>query len=169
MKENFNPDNVPSLTPVKLVELVDSDRIVYLIAYEGEDEYYRKQLTEAGNNLTFYVDKETNLALPLRMQLYTNRDLTLIPNQPIGALKYEQDRFMAPFMKFHAMGVELPFGYEFDNRRRFPGGDQGTYFEDSESEWKSDDQGKPLEARVDLKFNKEGRATSAISIVRYQL
>ena len=174
---NYDPNNDTNLTPVKLVELVDSDRI---IQPDDEIERCREKLMKVGYDITFYVDKETNLALPLKMLLFTNRGDTLIPNQPVAALGYEQDGFMASLPQFHALGVELSCGYEFNNVRNFPGdppGEETPYFPTSEwleempnyeSGWKSNDQGKPLEARMELKFDSDGRATRAITIVRYE-
>jgi hypothetical protein len=170
---NYDPNNDSNLTPVKLVELVDSDRI---IQPDGEIELCREKLMKVGYDITFYVNKETNLALPLKMLLFTNRGDTLIPNQPVASLGYEQDGFMASLPQFHALGVELSCGYEFNNIRNSSDEDEpyfptSTWLENvpnSPSGWKNNEQGKPLEARIELKFDGDGRATRAITIVRYE-
>jgi len=167
MGQDYNPDDEANLTPVTLKDLATSDRIIYMDPDVGP---HRENLVKVGKDLTFYVDRKTHLALPLRMQLYQN-DRALIPNQPVAALRFRQDGFCAVLPKFHEMGVIFPFSweYEFDNRRVTPGGDDLPYFEPSESGWKRNDQGRPLEARTGVEFDTDGRATTATTIVRFQL
>jgi hypothetical protein len=79
MNKNYEPDKDKNLMPIKLVELVDSDNIEYHIL-DFQKEKYKKILSEIGKDITFYVDINTNLCVPLKMQLYANKRDVIIPS-----------------------------------------------------------------------------------------
>ena len=79
MNKNYEPDKDKNLMPIKLVELVDSDNIEYHIL-DFQKEKYKKILSEIGKDITFYVDINTNLCVPLKMQLYANKRDVINPS-----------------------------------------------------------------------------------------
>ena len=167
MNKNYEPDNDKNLMPIKLVELVNLDNIIYK-THNWEKEEYKKIFSEMGKNITFYVDINTNLCVPLKMQLYGNRRDVLIPNQPIGAIKYEETDININSVQFNNLGMEFPSGLGFNNIRRAPGNNE-LYFEDHESGWIIDEQGKPLEARIDFKFNDKAYPIKMIYVIKYKI
>jgi len=161
------------LKAVTLKDLVESDRIIYLTPYRSEREYHKKTLSNIGDELVFYIDEKTDLATPLTMKLYSNGiEHTLIPNCPVDTLTYEKEgwthflNFSAPL--FDLLGIRLPCGYGFNNRRRSPAGKKGLYFKATRSGWKNDEQGEILEARVEYTFE-DGVMKKGKSIIKYKV
>jgi hypothetical protein len=157
------------LTDISLKELVESDKIIYLTPYKEEAEFHKQRMGEEGGDLKFYVDKETNIAVPLQMRLYTNRDFILVSNQPIMELRYTQSGFMASLLKFNSLDVELPFGYSVRNQKRAPGNGK-EYFPDFDSGWNGCEKATPLEAKIEFIFNPNTPfSINTVSVVKYRL
>src|SRR3989338_10079390 len=106
---NYNPAEQEDLVGVTLKELLDSARVTSIgLHAEFYEETHRKNLEKAANNLTFYVNKENEL--PLKMRIFTNAryNYLLYPNSPVLALSYESDSI--PSMNG---GVHFPEDFQF--------------------------------------------------------
>jgi hypothetical protein len=170
MTKPYNPKEDKNLIGITLNELAKSDNIIYRTNYDSEKTRYKINFSESETNLIFYVEKKTNDKVPLKMQHFSCRGSTLVPNQPVGALTFEQDAFYkSKLFIFHKLGVLIPYTVEFNNIMCYPAVENSPYFE-NESGWKNKEQGKFLEARIDFIFNNEEiHKSRAITTVRYSL
>ncbi len=156
-------NNIDNLIPITLKDLIKSDSIEYLTPYDHEKEIIINGYSNMKETLTFYVEE----GIDLKLKFFTNNDYTIIPNQPIGKITYENFDFHEFPPKFHARGVRFK-NIEFINQRRAPAGDKGTYFEASESGWKNDYQGQTLEAKTDFEF-KDNMIIKSTTTIEYKL
>jgi len=156
-----------NLTKVTLRELYHGERISYDLLEEMAG-YAKDDAWEFRNELAFYVDKETNLALPLKIMLFPKAPgnpgpTGMFPNQPVMQIDVRGE------VRFYGKSVTLPmggYGYEFVNVRGYPATGE-PYFE--ENNWGILQEAKLLEARLDMKFDDFYNKKEVLSVVRYKI
>lgn len=152
----------PNLTKISLQELLDSERIIYEEGYALDyiPTFIKKPLSEGSSRLKFYVDKKTELSLPLRLILVNGH--SFVPNIPIHRADFQGeiyfDNTISPFFDFGARYTIMNVGSVWE-----------SWFGESESGWRDTEEMVLSESCTKRTWNKNGsKVDSFIKYVKYK-